>query len=282
MADFIRVAAVQMTSGDSKEDNIAQAIPLIERAAQSGATLVVLPEVWTYLGDMAGVHAAAEPIPGPTVERLAAVARHHGIYLHCGSIYERVPGEPRVCNTSAVLSPDGDLLARYRKMHLFDVALEGNVVFQESANVAPGEELVTVDLGGATLGLTICYDLRFPELFRLLALQGAEIIAMPAAFTQYTGKDHWEILLRARAIENQVFMLAPNEFGKHPGGSVTYGRSMIVDPWGTVLATAPDGPGVAIADCDLNQLARIRRELPSLANRRPAAYRWERELVAFD
>jgi predicted amidohydrolase len=277
MADIMRVAAVQMTSGDDKQANIDDALALIARAARYGATLVALPEVWTYLGDLAGVADNAEPIPGYTTERLADAARKHGIYLHCGSIYERAPGEPRVYNTSAVLGPDGDLLARYRKIHMFDVALEGNVVFQESANVAPGDEIVTVDLGGVTLGLTICYDLRFPELFRLLALQGAEIIAMPAAFTQFTGKDHWEVLLRARAIENQVFMLAPNESGKHPGGSVTYGRSLVIDPWGTVLATAPDGPGLAVADCDLAQLARIRRELPSLANRRPSAYRAERE-----
>jgi predicted amidohydrolase len=277
MTDMIRVAAVQMTSGDDKQQNIADAIALIERAARAGATCVALPEVWTYLGDTARVAEVAEPIPGPTIDRLADIARRRGIYLHCGSIYERVPGEPRAYNTSAVLGPDGDLLARYRKIHMFDVALEGNVVFQESATVAPGEEIVTVDLGGITLGLTICYDLRFPELFRLLALAGAEIIAVPAAFTQYTGKDHWEILLRARAIENQVFVLAPDEYGKHPGGSVTYGRSMVIDPWGTVLATAADGAGIAVADCDLSQLARIRRELPSLANRRPSTYTLERE-----
>jgi predicted amidohydrolase len=138
---------------------------------------------------------------------------------------------------------------------------------------------VTVDIGGARLGLAICYDLRFPELFRLLALQGAEIIAMPAAFTQFTGKDHWEVLLRARAIENQVFVVAPAEWGKHPGGSVTWGRSMVIDPWGTVLATAPDGAGLVVAECDLNTLERIRREVPSLANRQPRAYRWAEEAV---
>ena len=282
MADIMRVAAIQMHSSDIKADNVEQALALIARAANYGATLVALPEVWTYLGDTAGVAGVADDIPGPLTERLAEAARRHGIYLHCGSIYERVAGEPRAFNTTVVLDPDGDIMARYRKIHLFDVNIGGNVAFTESETIAPGHETVVVDLGGVKLGLAICYDLRFPELFRMLALDGAELIAMPAAFTQFTGKDHWEVLLRARAIENQVFMLAPNEHGRHPGGSVTYGRSMIVDPWGTVLATAPDGPGVVVADCDLNTLARIRREVPSLANRQPDAYRerWVSEAAA--
>ena len=273
MADMIRVAAVQMNSSDDKAANIADASALIARAANQGATLVALPEVWTYLGDTSGVAAAAEPAPGPTIERLADVARRHRIFLHCGSIYERAPGEPRAYNTTVVLSPDGEQLGRYRKIHLFDVAIGDSVQFVESETVAPGDEVVVVDAGGIKLGLTICYDLRFPELFRMLALRGAEMIAMPAAFTQFTGKDHWDVLLRARAIENQVFMLAPNQYGRHPGGAVTYGRSMIVDPWGTVLATAADGAGVIVADCDLTALARIRREVPSLANRQARVYR---------
>jgi deaminated glutathione amidase len=282
MADTLRVAAVQMHSSDIKSDNIEQALELIERAASYGATLVALPEVWTYLGDTAGIASITDDIPGPLTERLADAARRHGIYLHCGSIYERVAGEPRAHNTTVVLGPDGDIIGRYRKIHLFDVSIGDSVAFTESEMIAPGDETVVIDLGGVKLGLSICYDLRFTELFRMLALDGAEIIALPAAFTQFTGKDHWEVLLRARAIENQVFMLAPNEHGRHPGGSVTYGRSMIVDPWGTVLATAADGPGVAIADCDLNALARIRREVPSLANRQPGAYRerWASEAAA--
>jgi predicted amidohydrolase len=262
-----------MQSSDIKADNVEQALELIERAASYGATLVALPEVWTYLGVTSGIPAITDVIPGALTERLADVARRHGIYLHCGSIYERSAGEPRAHNTSVVLSPDGDIVGRYRKIHLFDVNIGDNVAFTESESIAPGDETVVIDLGGVKLGLAICYDLRFPELFRMLALDGAEIVALPAAFTQFTGKDHWEVLLRARAIENQVFMLAPNEHGRHPGGAVTYGRSMIVDPWGTVLATAADGPGVIVADCDLNALARIRREVPSLANRQPGAYR---------
>lgn len=279
MRDVLRVAAVQLNSGADKARNIADGIALVEQAAARGATFVALPEVWTYMGPSDANRDMAEPIPGETVERMADVARRERIWLHCGSILERAEGEPRVFNTSVVLDPDGNIVGRYRKIHLFDIDIDGAVSFQESATVAPGDEIVTVDIGGVTLGLAICYDLRFPELFRLLALQGAEIITLPAAFTQYTGKDHWEVLLRARAIENQVFMVAPAEYGKHPGGSTTWGRSMIVDPWGTVLATAADGPGVIVSDCDLNTLERIRREVPSLANRRPGAYRWVEEAV---
>ncbi|MBX6342939.1 MAG: carbon-nitrogen hydrolase family protein, partial [Thermomicrobiaceae bacterium] len=168
----------------------------------------------------------------------------------------------------------------YSKIHLFDVDLAGQFAFQESAGVQPGEEVVTAAIGDVPVGLTICYDLRFPELFRILALRGAEVIFLPAAFTLHTGKDHWEVLIRARAIENQCFMVAPAQFGRHPGGAVTYGRAMVVDPWGLVLAQAPDGPGMAVADLDFATLERVRREVPSLRNRRPAAYAWPAEEVA--
>ena len=275
----IDVAAVQMNSGADKEVNVADAIELIERAAGTGARLVALPEVWTYLGDADGIRDAAEEIPGPTIERLAEEARRHGIYLHCGSIFEQVPGDPCVYNTTAVLNPAGELIARYRKIHLFDVSFDGQFTYLESNIIAPGDEIVVVDVDDVKVGLSICYDLRFPELFRLLALQGAELIILPAAFTQYTGKDHWELLLRARAVENQVFMVAPNEHGHNPSGVTAYGRSMIVDPWGTVLATAPDGVGVIQANCNLELLETVRRELPSLANRQPSAYRWEQETI---
>jgi predicted amidohydrolase len=278
--DSIRVAAVQMRGGADKDANVARALELVEQAAHQGATLVVLPETWSYMGAPAGAPAVAESIPGPIVDRLANAARRLGIYLHCGSIHERSTGEPRAFNTTAVVGPDGDLLGIYRKVHLFDVSIGDQVLSQESATIAPGDEIVVVDLGSVRLGLTICYDLRFPELYRLLALRGAELIAVPAAFHQHTGRDHWEVLVRARAIENQVFIVAANAHGAHPGGWVSYGRSMVVDPWGTVLATAPDGEGVLVADCDLTAMARIRRELPSLANRRPAAYRWSDEPVA--
>lgn len=275
MPASLHVAAVQMNSGADKQENIDTALELIARAAGLGARLVALPEVWTYLGPTEGAWEIAEPIPGPTIAQLADAARQHGIYLHCGSVYERVEGEPRLYNTSVVLNPHGELIAKYRKIHLFDVDITGQLAFQESAMMAAGCELALVDIDGVKVGLSICYDLRFPELFRLLALRGAELIVLPAAFTQFTGKDHWELLLRARAVENQLFMLAPNEWGSHPGGSVTYGRSMIVDPWGNVLATAPDGAGVVSAVCDLALVEKVRREVPSLANRQPAAYAWE-------
>ena len=274
MRETLRVAAVQMSSGGDKATNVRDAVALIERAASMGASLVALPETWTYMGDSDGTRDAGESIPGDTTERLADAARRNGVWVHGGSIFEVAEGEPRVYNTTVVISPDGDIAARYRKIHLFDVSIGDNVLSQESATVAPGDEIAVIDIDGVKLGLTICYDLRFPELYRLLALEGAEIIAVPAAFHNHTGKDHWEILLRARAIENQVFMLAPNAYGKHPGGWHSYGRSMIVDPWGTILATAADGVGIAIAECDLHALERIRRDLPSLANRQPQAYRW--------
>jgi deaminated glutathione amidase len=274
MRKTLRVAAVQMSSGGDKQQNIADALALIERAAGSGASLVVLPETWDYMGDSDGTRDAGEPIPGDTTARLAEAARRHRIWLHAGSIFEVASGEPRVFNTTVVFDPDGNVAGQYRKIHLFDVSIGDNVLSRESATVAPGDDVVVVDLGGVKLGLTICYDLRFPELYRLLALEGAEVITVPAAFHNHTGKDHWEILLRARAIENQVFIVAPNAWGKHPGGWHSYGRSMVVDPWGTPLATAADGVGIAIAECDLNALDRIRRDLPSLENRQPHAYRW--------
>lgn len=273
MSRSIRVAALQMTSTDDVAANHRQASQLLEAAAANGVQIAFLPETWTYMGAQTGASGAAEPIPGPTTSLLSAASRRHGMAIHGGSFFERDPSEPRVFNTTVVIDAEGEIVARYRKIHLFDVGVEGGVVYQESASVAPGDELMIADVAGLSLGLSICYDLRFPELYRLLALDGAELIAVPAAFHEYTGKDHWEVLLRARAIENQVYVVAAQESGHHPGGWVSYGRSMIVDPWGTVLATAPDGAGLAIADCDLATLARVRRELPSLANRRPDAYR---------
>lgn len=293
--DRLRVAAIQMSSGGDKAANVETALELIDQAAARGARLVALPEVWTYLGEDAGARVAAETIPGPTVERLADRARRHRIYIHGGSIVEQTPGDPRLSNTTVVLDPDGNIIARYRKIHLFDVVLDGVATYQESALVSPGDEIVTVAVDGVQVGLAICYDLRFPELFRLLALRGVEVIVLPAAFTLTTGKDHWEVLLRARAIENGVFMIAPAQFGQYLPGNWTgnsasangderrqsaasrntcYGRSMIVDPWGTVLATAPDTECVIEADLDLGRVQNVRRQIPSLANRQPAVYQW--------
>lgn len=270
----LSVALVQMNSGDSVERNVGDALAGIDRAAATGARLVVLPEVWTYLGEDEGIRDAAEPIPGPLTDRLAGRARQHGIHLHIGSIYERVEGEPRLFNTSVVYDPQGEEVARYRKIHLFDVDLDGTAAYHESATIAPGEGIVTFDLDGVTIGLAICYDLRFPELFRILALRGAEVIVLPAAFTLATGKDHWEPLLRARAIENSLYLVAPNQVGEHPPGLWCYGRSMVVDPWGIVTAQATDQPTVLTSQLDLDRVRQVRRQIPSLNNRLPDRYAW--------
>ena len=279
----LSVALVQMNSGADKDANIAAALAGIDQAAASGARLVTLPEVWTYLGPDEGSAAAAEPIPGPLTETLAAKARKHGIWLHAGSILERVAGEPKRFNTTVVFSPEGEIVARYRKIHLFDVDLATGAAYRESNTMAPGDEIVTLDIDGVTVGLAICYDLRFPELFRILALKGAEVILLPAAFTLTTGRDHWEPLLRARAIENTLFMVAPGQVGQHPPGLWCNGRSMVVDPWGVVVAQAPDRPAVVTTTIDLEDVRRVRRQIPSLANRMPERYAWpDRATVAGD
>ncbi|MFL5758230.1 MAG: carbon-nitrogen hydrolase family protein [Thermomicrobiales bacterium] len=270
----LRVAAVQMNSREDKAANIETGLRLIDRAAEAGARIVALPEVWAYLGPEEGNRDSAEPIPGSLTEKLADRARRHRMYVHAGSYYEVREGDPRLFNTSVVINPDGDIVAKYSKIHMFDVVLDGVASYQESATVSPGDEIVTVDVDGVRVGLAICYDLRFPELFRILALRGADVIVLPAAFTMTTGKDHWEILIRARAIENGVFMMAPAQVGSDSSGKWCYGRSLIVDPWGTVLATAPDHETVISAEFDLEQLARIRRQVPSLANRMPDRYVW--------
>jgi deaminated glutathione amidase len=276
----LSVAIVQMNSGADKAQNIATALDLIDRAAATGARLVALPEVWHYLGPDAGNRDSAEPIPGPITDLLAERARRYGIYLHGGSIYEVRPGDPGMYNTAVVFDPRGDLIARYSKIHLYDVVLDGVAQYEESATVTPGDEIVMTEIDGIPVGLTTCYDLRFPELFRILALRGAQAIMLPAAFTLTTGKDHWETLIRARAIENGLYMIAPAQWGQHPPGNWCYGRAMVVDPWGTVVATAPDGNGVTLTIVDPERVATVRRQIPSLANRRPEAYRWPEESTA--
>lgn len=278
-ADLLRVAAIQMHSGEDKQANIQQALSLIDQAAGSGARLIALPEIWTYLGNPDGNRPNAEPIPGPVTELLAERARRHGIYLHGGSFHQREEGNPRVRNTACVFNPSGELIAQYSKIHMFDVVLDGVASYEESATVAPGDEVVTFDLDGITVGLAICYDLRFPELFRILALKGAEVIVLPAAFTMTTGKDHWEVLIRARAIENGVYMIAPGQMGPDANGRWTYGRSMIVDPWGVVTAMASDLETVITATVDRSLIRRVRKQVPSLANRMPDRYVWPDRLA---
>jgi predicted amidohydrolase len=269
----LAAAAIQMSSTLDKEENKETAETLVREAVSAGAELVALPELWSCHGLEKVYRENAEPVPGPTTEFLGDLARELGVYLLGGSILEGGPGAERLLNTSTFFGPNGEMTAVYRKIHLFDVKVSDKE-YLESANIAPGGEIVTAKTGAATLGLSVCYDVRFPELYRLLALRGAEILAVPAAFTLQTGKDHWDILLRARAVENQAFVVAPAQWGRKADGRETYGRSMIVDPWGTVLATCPDRDGYALATLDFDYLDRFRTEFPALANRRPEAYDW--------
>jgi len=234
--------------------------------------LVVLPEKWNLLGDAQALLEGAEPIDGPTVQAARAWALELGIHLVAGSFAESVPGSDRLANTSTYFQPDGRLAATYRKIHMFDVDV-GGVAYRESEHEAPGDEVVAADAGEFNLGLTVCYDLRFPELYRALAVMGATVITVPSAFTEVTGREHWHVLLRARAIESQLFVIAANQFGDALPHYRSYGHSLIADPWGRVLAEVEEGEGLAAADLDFAELERIRAELPSLANRRPEAYR---------
>jgi predicted amidohydrolase len=276
----VRAAAVQLTSTADRERNLATADRLTRAAAKAGAELVVLPEKWAVLGTPEETAAGAEPFDGPALAWARAIARELGIDLVAGSIAERVPDRDKGSNTSAHFGPDGELRAVYRKLHMFDVEVGGRS-YRESDHEEPGDEVVlSATAGGVELGLTVCYDLRFPELYRILAVRGARIITVPAAFTLTTTREHWEVLLRARAIEDQAFVVAANQFGEHAPGLRSGGRSMIVDPWGVVLAQAPDSETFALAELDLERQAEIRRSLPSLANRRPQAYAWPDEVHA--
>jgi predicted amidohydrolase len=270
----LRVAAVQLNSTADKDRNLEAAERLVRAAAADGAELVALPEKWNLLATGPELLAGAEPLEGPTLTAARAWAREFGIHLLAGSVSEQGP-DGKAFNTSVLIGPDGDDLAAYRKIHMFDVDVDG-IAYRESDHEEPGGEIVVASLPQASLGLSVCYDLRFPELYRILAVRGARIVAVPSAFTLATGRDHWEVLLRARAIEDQVFVLAPNQFGEAPPHFRSYGRSTIVDPWGVVLATAPDEECFVAADIDLAAQERVRESLPSLANRRPQAYAWPR------
>jgi deaminated glutathione amidase len=268
---ILRVAAVQLTTSADAERNVEVAATLVARAAEAGARLVVLPEKWHYIHDAAYMARGAEPLDGPAVQAARGWARTWGVAVLAGSVVERVDGQPRTYNTSLLIQPDGTVSATYRKLHMFDVEV-GGVAYRESAGALAGDEIVTGEALGHRIGLSVCYDLRFPELYRRLAVAGAEILTVPAAFTAATGKDHWEPLLRARAIENQAFVIAPDQIGTHANGTVSYGRSMIVDPWGVVLAQAPDEETVILADLDFALLDRVRDHLPALRHRRPEVY----------
>lgn len=267
----VRAAVVQMAASGDVAANRASAERLVRRAAALGATLVVLPEKWTVMDRAARVRECAEALDGPSLTAARGWARALGVSLVAGSVPEATPGAGRVRNTSVAIDPEGAVVAVYRKIHLFDVDIAGRS-YRESDEAVAGDAVVHADLAGLRIGMSVCYDLRFPELYRSLAVAGATALAVPSAFTAATGKDHWEPLLRARAIENQCFVLAANQVGTHGDGSRSHGRSMIVDPWGVVLAQVGDGEGVAVADLALDRLAEVRRSLPALRHRRPELY----------
>ncbi|HEY6530981.1 MAG TPA: carbon-nitrogen hydrolase family protein [Acidimicrobiales bacterium] len=270
----VRAAAVQMRCSGDRDDDLGRAADLVGRAAVDGARLVVLPELFASIGTNASMRAAAEPLQGPTVAWASELARTHAVHLVAGSFVER--DHDQLYNTSCLLAPDGSLVAHYRKVHLFDIDVAGAAT-RESDTFSAGAGPVVAPLGegGPGLGMTICYDLRFPELYRIEALVGAAIITVPAAFTDATGKPHWELLLRARAVEDQVGIVAAAQWGTSPEGIARHGHAMVVDSWGRVLADAgPEGDGLAVADLDLADIEKNRTRLPSLANRRPSTYRW--------
>lgn len=271
----LKTAAIQVNSRENPAENLATVERLLDEAARMGAQFASLPEYWHYLGPYTGFEKAAQPVPGPFIARLQEKARQHGMIVHAGSIVERHPELPnKFYNTSVLIDRSGEVVGKYRKIHLFDVNLTNGEKHYESERIVPGDEIVTAEIAGITFGLTICYDLRFPELYRLLALRGAHILLVPAGFTLHTGRDHWEVLLRARAIENLCYVVASAQVGSYPPNRQCFGRSMIVDPWGLVLAQAPDVPGVIMAEIDLEAITRARAQIPCLENRRPAAYRW--------
>jgi deaminated glutathione amidase len=266
-----------MNSRADRAANLAVADRLTRAAAADGADLIVLPEKWTALGTEDDLRAAAETLDGPALAWARKTARELNVDIVAGSILELLEGREKLANTSVHVDAQGEVRAVYRKMHMFDVEVGGHT-YRESDLEEPGEEIVLSSAGGVELGMTVCYDLRFPELFRILAVRGARVITLPAAFTLATTRAHWETLIRARAIEDQAFVVAANQTGEHPGGQHSGGRSMIVDPWGVVLAEAgEEGEGHVAATLDLERQREIRASLPSLANRRADFYRWPQE-----
>ena len=264
------IGSVQMTSTAERAKNLDTALRLVNEAADQGARLVGLPENFAFLRAEGEPVPEAETLEGPLVRRMAECAKRHATTLLLGSIPEKIPGARRIHNTSVLLGPDGATLAVYRKIHLFDIDIPGMEQLKESRSVVPGEEVCVAEAPFSRIGLSICYDLRFPELYRACALLGAKVLAVPSAFTERTGKDHWEVLLRARAIENLAYVFAPAQVGVHGKGRSSHGHAMIVDPWGAVLAQVAGGEGFATADLDLERVDALRRELPALSHVRLA------------
>ncbi|WP_342360471.1 carbon-nitrogen hydrolase family protein [Terrarubrum flagellatum] len=274
----MKVALIQMNSDTDKQANLAQARELMEQAIREDQPdWIMLPEVWDYLGGRKpDQQAAAEELPGgPAWTLCRDIAREHKVFVHAGSILEKVPGEDRLHNTTVVFNRKGEEVARYRKIHLFDITTPDGSEYKESASFAPGDAVVTYDCEGVTIGCSICYDLRFPELFQALARKGAQMIALPAAFTLATGKDHWEVLLRARAIENETYVAAAAQTGLHNEGNerrACYGHSLVIDPWGHVIAKASDGVGTAATRIDMKRVDKARAQIPVAQHKRPELF----------
>ena len=273
----LRVALVQLAADQDVDANVERAVDLVKRAGERRPHLIALPESFLYRGPAAGFRESASELPGPMTEPFAELARSLDTWILLGSVAERSADPQRPYNTSVLLDPAGRICVSYRKRHLFDVSIDGGPSDRESARTTPGDETVVAVMEGVAqegmaqeadvrLGLSICFDLRFPELYREMALAGAVVMAVPANFTEATGRDHWEVLLRARAIENGAFVIAPAQCGIG-GGVPTQGRSMVVDPWGVVIAQAPDGPGVVVTDLQMERVAEVRRQLPSQPER---------------
>lgn len=271
----MRAAAVQLNATEDTDRNLTTADRLVREAVRGGAELVVLPEKWPASGTGDVLVAGAQPVDGPAMRWAASVASELGIDLIAGSFVERRSGAEQLSNTSIHFGPDGSQRALYRKIHMFDVEVDGTVYHESEHEQGGGEIVVSKLAGGVELGMSVCYDLRFPELYRVLAVRGALIVVVPSAFTLATTRDHWEVLLRARAIENQCFVVAANQIGEHPGGYRSGGRSMIVDPWGLVLAGAPDRETAIVAELDLGRIDEVRRRMPVFEHRQPAAYNWD-------
>lgn len=272
----LKIGIIQLNSRQNIVENISAVEQSLERAASFGVDIVALPELWTYLGPYDGYANAAQSLPGPAITMLREQARRHHMIVHGGSIVEQHSEKrDRFFNTSVLINREGDIVAQYRKLHLFDVNLANGERHGESERIDAGNSIVTAELEGITFGLSICYDLRFPELYRGLMLQGAQIMFVPAAFTQYTGRAHWEVLLRARAIENQCYIVAPAQTGSYWQDKASYGHAMLVDPWGIVLAEAGDEPTVLVSEIDLSKIEQVRAQIPCLQHRRPEVYNSE-------
>jgi predicted amidohydrolase len=264
----MRAAVIQLSSQEDVAKNLERATGLIADAARAGAEIVALPENFAFMGEEARKREIAESTDpaGPITSAISRAAKENNVWIVAGGMPEASGDPARPFNTSLLVGPDGSVRSRYRKIHLFDVDLPDGTRLLESGATTAGSDPIVTEAAGVKLGMTICYDLRFPELYR--RLEGARIVTVPAAFTLTTGKDHWHVLLRARAIENQVFILAPAQHGRHPRNRQTYGKSLIVDPWGDVLAQCPEGEGFALARLDFAAQDRVRASLPCLAHRR--------------